>query len=299
MKLVERSAFLRGSLGAIGCAVGGIAAPGLVLAAQSAEASFARIEKRYGGGLGVSSVDLQTGNASGYRQDERFAMCSTFKFFLVADILARIDAGSLHRDQWIVYRRGDLIAHSPVTGAHVANGGMPLIALCAAAMEQSDNTAANLLLALVGGPKGATQYLRRQGDDVTRLDRWEPHLNEALPGDPRDTTTPAAMRKLMASILFGPALRPSSSRRLESWMIANKTGLDRLRAGLPRPWKAGDKTGSGDNGATNDIAVACPPGRKAILIAAYYSGPNLPYDQRVAVLREVGRTVTLAFIRPR
>jgi beta-lactamase class A len=271
--------------------------PRLVAAQSPPEAPFAQLEKRYGGTLGVSALDTQSGNAIAYRENERFAMCSTFKFFLVADILKRIEGGTLTSNQWVPYTSDELLEYAPVTRAHVAQGGMTVTSLCAAAIELSDNTAGNLLLSLVGGPAGATAYVRSLGDDVTRLDRDEPELNSAIPGDPRDTTRPFAMRNLMSVILFGSALNAKSVDQLIAWMGESKTSLDSLRAGLPKSWKAGDKSGSGRNNATNDIAVAWPPGRKPVLITAYYVGSNASYDDRRTVLRTVAEYVASTLAR--
>ncbi len=283
---LRRSVFLRAAI----AAVAGAAFPLTAAAAQGSN-PFAAIERRYGGRLGVSVLDMQTGSASGHRENERFAMCSTFKFFLVADILTRVDAGTLRLSQWVPYSAKDLLEYAPVTRAHVAAGGMSLEALCAAAIEYSDNGAANLLLGLAGGPAGATRFARKQGDDTTRLDRWEPQLNSSLPGDPRDTTTPLAMRTLMNTLLLRGVLQPQSVQLLESWMIACKTGLSRLRAGVPKTWKAGDKTGTGDRGAAGDLAIMWPPGRKPLLVSAYYSGPNTSPANRDAVFAAVGTAV--------
>jgi beta-lactamase class A len=268
---VKRTSFLGASAGAL-AALSNAALPQFAAARNDAEPPFAQLEERYGGRLGVSAIDTQTSRAVAYRENERFPMCSTFKFFLVAAVLAHIQAGTTKGSQWVRYGPSDLLEYAPVTRAHVAQGGMTVDALCAAAIELSDNTAANLLLSLVGGPAGATAYVRGLGDDVTRLDRREPDLNSAIPGDPRDTTSPLAMRTLMNAILFGTSLNAKSVEQLVGWLLKSRTGDDRLRAGLPKSWKIGDKTGNGRNKATNDIAVAWPPGRKPLLITAYYVG---------------------------
>jgi beta-lactamase class A len=161
--------------------------------------------------------------------------------------------------------------------------------LCDAAMTLSDNTAGNLLLDSFGGSAALTAYLRSLGDDVARLDRRETALNENKPGDPRDTTTPLAMLEIMRKTVLGTALSVSSRAQLVAWLVACKTGNKRLRAGVPKDWRAGDKTGSGANNATNDIAVIWPPGRAAIVVAAYYTGSSATEDERNAALAEVGR----------
>jgi beta-lactamase class A len=172
---------------------------------------------------------------------------------------------------------------------------MSLDKLCAAAIEESDNGAANLLLSLVGGPAGLTARLRRLGDPITRLDRTELTLNTNLPGDPRDTTTPAAYARTMRKVLLGDGLTPASRHRLEGWMVDCKTGLDRLRAGLPAGWPAGDKSGTGDNGAVNDVAIVRPPGRAPILIAVFLSGSDRPVDQLSAAHARIARAVVATF----
>ena len=156
-------------------------------------------------------------------------------------------------------------------------------------MTLSDNTAANLMLASFGGPAALTAHLRSLGDTVTRVDRREPYLNEARPGDPRDTTTPNAMLELLRKTVLGDALTPSSREQLIAWLAANKTGDQRLRAGVPKGWRIGDKTGSGGNHATNDIGVIWPPGRAPIIVTAYFLGSPASPDERDAVLAEIGR----------
>ena len=194
----------------------------------------------------------------------------------------------------MAYGPADLLKYAPVTRAHVAAGGMTIEALCAAAIEVSDNTAGNLLLHAVGGPAGLTRYARSLGDTVTRFDRTEPTLNTAIPGDPRDTTTPAAMIALANRILVGDALSHASRTLLLQWLRASTTGGARIRAGLPHRWTAGDKTGTGDHDATNDVAIAWPPQRQPLLIAEYYVGSPASTAQREAVLAGAARVVVRA-----
>ncbi|HEY2475370.1 MAG TPA: class A beta-lactamase [Candidatus Cybelea sp.] len=281
---------MRASAGAL-AALTNAALPRLASAQSSSELPFAQLEQSYGGRLGVSAINTQTGRTGAYRENERFPMCSTFKFFLVADVLSHIEAGTIKAGQWVRYGGGDLLDYAPVTRARVAEGGMTVEALCAAAIELSDNTAANLLLSLVGGPAGATAYVRSLGDEVTRLDRREPDLNSAIPGDPRDTTSPLAMRKLMNAILFGTSLNAASAAQLVGWMLKCQTGLNRLRAGLPKSWKIGDKSGNGRNKATNDIAVARPTGRNPLLITTYYVGSRASSEELTAVFRAVAENI--------
>ncbi|GLH68404.1 class A beta-lactamase [Geothrix edaphica] len=260
-----------------------------------AAARLAALEARSGGRLGVAVLDTGSGRRLDHRGGERFPLCSTFKVLLAGAVLARVDGGRETLDRRVPYGQADLLEHAPVAKAHVAEGGLPVLDLCAAAVEASDNTAANLLLQTLGGPGAITTFARSLGDPVTRLDRTEPSLNTALPGDPRDTTTPTAMVDTLRALLLGPTLTPASRQRLEGWMAACTTGRDRLRAGLPADWTAGDKTGSGRRGTVNDVAILRPPHRAPILIAVYYTGSTAPMDARNAVLAEVGRIVVAAF----
>jgi beta-lactamase class A len=225
------------------------------------------------------------------RAGERFPMCSTFKWLLAGQVLARVDAGDESLARVVPYGEADLLEYAPVTRANVDRGGLTIEELCDAAVRRSDNTAANLLVATVGGPPGFTRYARALGDEVTRLDRLEPQLNAAEPGDSRDTTTPAAMAANLRRVLLGDALSDGSRERLIGWMIASTTGATKLRAGFPDDWRAGDKSGMGARGATNDVAIAWPPGRPPVLIAAYLVESDAPVEVRNAALADVGRIV--------
>ena len=205
-----------------------------------------------------------------------------------------MDEGRERLERFVAYGHGDLLEHTPVTKAHVSEGGMTLGDLCAAAIDWSDNTAGNLVLSVIGGPAGFTAFARSIGDRVTRLDRDEPDLNASLPGDERDTTTPSAMSDDLRTALLGDLLSADSRRRLEAWMIADKVGDKRLRAGLPRSWTIGDKTGSGDNG-TNTIAILHPPGRLPLVASVYYTESDKPMDARNAIHREIGELLAATF----
>lgn len=250
------------------------------------------LERRHGGRLGVAILDTGTGRRINHRGEERFAMCSTFKWLLAAQVLARADAGeeSLHRR--LVVSGSDLVTWSPVTETRTGEPGMTIAELCEAAVTRSDNTAANLLLATLGGPGGFTAFVRSLGDEWTRLDRIETALNSAIPGDPRDTTTPAAMLRDLQAVLLGDVLQPASRERLVGWLVGNRTGDARLRAGLPSTWRVGEKTGSGAHASHNDVGIAWPPGRAPLLVAAYYAeAEETTQEQRDAVLADVGRVV--------
>jgi len=254
---------------------------------------FRRIEAEAGGRLGVAVLDTQTGAIAGHRADERFPICSTFKAPLAAAVLARVDAGRDRLDRRVSYTAADLVAYSPVTERH-AGAGMTLAELCDAVVTLSDNGAANLLLRLLGGPPALTAWLRSIGDTVTRLDRDEPALNEALPGDERDTSTPAAMLGSLRAVTLGEALSPASRALFTGWLVDCRTGGQRLRAGLPAAWRVGDKTGTGERGTYNDIGLAWPPGRAPLFIAAYLTGNPGPAERANGALAAVARAVAEA-----
>jgi beta-lactamase class A len=243
---------------------------------------------RYGGRLGVAAA-AGAGPSLASRADERFALCSTYKFLAAAFVLARVDQGEDDLSRRVHFGSADLVAYSPVTESHAGTDGMMLGDLCKAAVTLSDNTAGNLLLDSFGGPAGLTRFLRSIGDGVTRVDRREPDINENAPGDERDTTTPAAMLRTMQRLLLGDGLSPQSQELAVEWLMACKTGGNRLRAGAPRGWRVGDKTGSGAHNATNDIAVMLPPSGPPILAAAFYTGASGSEPERSAVLAEIGR----------
>ena len=250
----------------------GLCIAGSTFARAARESPIAGIEAVLGGRVGVMAVDTGAGSVMSHRADERFAMCSTFKWLLSAFVLSQVEQDEVSLDERLGYGPDDLLGYAPVARKYVDRGWLTVNALCQATVTLSDNTAANLLLRRLGGPSELTAFLRQCGDDITRLDRYEPELNTNLPGDERDTTTPRAMARTMQTILLGDEiLAPESRSRLIGWLEETSTGLDRLRAGLPRDWTAGDKTGTGVNGAANDVAIAWPPGRKPILIAAYLS----------------------------
>jgi len=255
--------------------------------AQRTENYLRMLERRLGRGarLGVAAFNTENSARIGYRADERFAMASTFKWLLAAAALERLDHG-----QRIRYAQNDLVTYSPVTETRLA-GGMTVSELAEAAVRLSDNTAANLLLRQLDGPEGFTVWLRQNVDGVTRLDRWETELNENAPGDERDTTTPLAQVDALNRLLVGDSLRRANRETLRAWMIASTTGRERIRGGLPEDWRVGDKTGTGANGAYNDVAIAWPPKRGPILIAVYQDGGDANAEVRNAVHREAGALV--------
>jgi beta-lactamase class A len=251
---------------------------------------LAQLEKDNNGRLGVAVLDTGSGKSAGYRTNERFAMCSTFKMLLAAAVLHRADTGKESLDRTIVMPTTGFLGNSPITQEH-AGRGMTVRELCAAIITRSDNTGANLLLDTIGGPSGMTQFARSLGDNVTRLDRTETSLNEALPGDPRDTTSPTAMVANWRKLLVGDTLSLSSRKQLTDWLIANKTGDERLRKGLPAGWIVGDKTGSNGENTSNDVAIIWPAKRPPVIVAAYLTACPGTEAKRNAVLAEVGKLV--------
>lgn len=261
-----------------------LAAPVPVFAGPMDDA-FAEVEARLGGRLGVCAGRLGQAPLIGRRQDERFAMASSFKWLLAAAVLERVDQGRERLDRRIPYGRSALIGHSPVTTAHLQEGALPIEALAQAVVEESDNGAANLLLASLGGPEALTAFLRRRGDATTRLDRNEPELNTAIPDDPRDTTTPRAMWRDLARLLFGPGLPAPARERLKDWMIHCHTGDGRIRAGAPKAAVVGDKTGTGERGAIGDVGFILPCDRgPPLILAVYLQAPMATPEARDAAV---------------
>jgi Beta-lactamase class A len=258
---------------------------------DNAATRIAAIETRTGGRIGVAALDTSNSKRIDYRPEERFPMCSTFKFLAAAAVLKRVDDKQEKLERFVSYDAKDILEYAPVTKEHLKDGGMTLRALCAAAIEQSDNTAGNLLLDAIGGPTGLTNFVRTLGDRVTRLDRIEPELNSAIPGDERDTTTPTAICSDMQRLLLGDALSEASRRQLEDWLQRNETGGPMIRAGVPSNWIVGDKTGRGANGVTNDIAIIRPPNRAPILLAIYSVGSTATANDRAAAIAEVAKIV--------
>ena len=259
--------------------------------ASALHAQCARIESQTGGRLGVAMLDTHNRIAAGYHANQRFPVCSTWKLLAVAALLRQVDEGHENLERRIRFSASELVVYSPVTKGHVDATGMSLRELCDAALVWSDNTAGNLLLAALGGPSAITRFARAIGDPVTRLDRTEPTLNEATPGDARDTTSPRAMLGDLDTLLLGNALTPPSRARLNAWLAASRTGARLLRAGFPANWRVGDKSGAGEHATRNDVAIATPPRRAPILVAAYLTGATVPMPQRDAALAAVARAI--------
>lgn len=230
-----------------------------------------QLEATTGSTIGLWALDTGSGQQLAWRAEERFAFCSTFKAVLAGAILHRSQAEPGLLERRIAYGAEQLVVYSPVTEKHVG-AGMTVAGLCAAAVQYSDNTAGNLLLELVGGPPGLTAFARSLGDPTFRLDRNEPTLNTALPGDPRDTTTPLAMGVTLQRLLLGDGLAAAERQQLQDWLKGNTTGDARIRAGVPKDWVVGDKTGSGDYGVANDVAVIWPKGQAPWIVVVFSRG---------------------------
>ena len=260
----------------------------------------AEIVRRHGGRVGVS-LTSGSGDENGnfnIQSEELFAMCSVFKWVLAAAILQAVDQGKLKVAQEISYTKADLLEYAPVTEMHVAKGKMTIGDLCSAAVSVSDNTAANLLLPLIGGPAGLTAFVRALGDTVTRFDRNEPTLNDVTNKDERDTTTPAAMTQLLKTVFTGTVLKPASLSLLKDWMVATTTGKNRISAGVPAGYVVGHKTGTAHTHA-NDVAVIWPGAdRPPMFLSIFTTGGTLDDAGRDKVIADLTRVIfeTLAFV---
>jgi beta-lactamase class A len=290
--MIGRREFAGGAATLVGALIA--AAPTASYSAGGLPTDLRRLELQSGGRLGVCVIDGATGKHLDHRGEERFPMCSTFKLLAVAAVLARVDAGQESLGRRVRIAAGDILEYAPVTRRHVGED-MSVAALCEAAATWSDNTAANLLMARIGGTAGVNAFVATLGDRATRLDRIEPDLNEAAPGDARDTTLPRVMASDLSILVFGKRLSARSREQLTAWLVANKTGDARLRAGLPRGWRVGDKTGSGRHGTANDVAVIWPAGRAPLVVAAYLTGATVDAAARDRVLAGVGKAVSTAF----
>ncbi|HLW34195.1 MAG TPA: class A beta-lactamase [Chthoniobacterales bacterium] len=275
----------------------------LVLALEiaiSAKASEPQLDKRIAQiekqcRIGLVAIDSATGRRIENRPNERFLMCSTFKLLAAAAVLQRVDRGDENLDRYVRYTQKDILAYAPVTKQHLAEGGMKLGALCEAAIEQSDNTAGNLLLQAIGGPPALTKFARSIGDDVTRFDRIEPELNIAKAGEELDTTSPRAMCGDVVRLITTDVLSEKSRNLLQGWLLKNETGEALIRAGVPRDWRVGDKTGRSGQGETNDVAILYVPNGVRIFVALYVDAPSVADDERSKILASVAREIVAAW----
>ena len=258
--------------------------------ASSAQDQFGKIEKDLGGRLGVFALNTATGAQLGHRADERFAFCSTFKVFAASGVLSKSLQVPGLMQQRITYQQSDLVTYSPITQKHVGEG-MILADICAAALQYSDNTAGNILIKTLGGPASVTAFARSIGNTDFRLDRWETALNTAIPDDPRDTCTPRSMGLSLDRLMLGDAMTPETRAQLQTWMLGNTTGAARIKAGLPADWKIADKTGSGDYGAANDLAVVWPSQGEPVIVSIYTTQSQQDAKARSDVIAAATRVV--------
>lgn len=265
---------------------------GLATAEPSIYQAFLQLEKEFSGRLGIYAVDTANNSTLSYRGDERFALCSTFKLFAAAAILQKSVHSPALTHKTVRYTSDDIInsGYAPITEKHLASG-MTVADLCAAAMDYSDNCAANLLLKIIGGPAALTKFVRSLGDQMFRLDHWEPELNEASPGDLHDTSTPRAMALSVQRLVLGTVLPQVQRQQLIDWLLANTTGASRVRAGIPADWKIGDKTGTGNFGVANDIAIFWPPRRAPVLVAIYTAQSQKDVAARSDILASCAKIV--------
>lgn len=248
-------------------------------------------ETELGARIGLAVHDLETGKRWEYKSNERFPLSSTFKTLACANVLQRVDLGKERMDRVVRFSESNLVTYSPVTEKHVGRKGMSLAALCQATLSTSDNSAANFILQAIGGPKALTKFLRSIGDDTTRLDRWETELNEAVPGDKRDTTTPIAMVTTLEKLLVGETLSIKSRQQLVAWLKGNEVGDALFRKGVPNDWIVADRTGAGGYGTRAITAVMWPPNRKSIVAALYITETDASFEERNAVIAKIGEQI--------
>ena len=265
------------------------AAPATSLAA--AHTQLAALEQAAGGRLGVAAWRQGSELRVAYRADERFPLASTFKAMLAGAVLARSASQPGLLERQVRYEKKELVTYSPITEKHLADG-MSVADLCAATLQYSDNSAANFLMTILGGPQAVTAFAHSIGNTVFRLERWETELNSAIPGDVRDTASPASMAHSLQQLLLGNSLPAPQRQQLDSWMRGNTTGDKRIRAGVPAGWQVADKTGSGAYGSVNDIGVAYPPGGAPLLIAVYYTREQKNADTNQDIITAATRIVT-------
>jgi len=256
------------------------------------------LEERLDARIGVAVVDSESGQTWHHRGEERFPLTSTFKPLACAALLSRVDAGSESLSRAVEVRQEELVTYSPFTQDFVGSS-ITLADACEAAITLSDNTAGNLLLAAIGGPAGLTAFLRKSGDQYTRLDRTEPDLNEATPNDPRDTTTPIAMVHTLKALLQGGALSDTQAQRLESWMIADRVADALFRSRLPAGWSIADKPGAGGHGSRALIAVLYPPDRAAVFAAVYVTETEASFAARNSAIADIGAAIFSAVLAER
>lgn len=252
------------------------------------------IETRLSARVGVSIIDTESGKTWSHKGDERFPMNSTFKAFLCAALLDAASNGTVDAGREVVVEESDIVSYSPVTAKRVGGAGFTIEDLCRVTVTISDNAAANIVMKEVGGPEGVTAFLRGIGDDISRVDRWEPESNTGIPGDDRDTTTPDAAAETLKKLVLDETLAADARAKLTGWLEGNKVGNSTLRAGLPEGWRIADKTGAGANGSRNNIAVIWPEGRKPLVIAIYITQTTAAFEARNKAIAGIAQALPAA-----
>ena len=281
----------------VGLAVAAVPHASQAQPAESAMVVKAReIESRLGARVGLAVYDTGRGTSWLYHADEPFPLTSTFKAVACSALLHQVDTGQTTLSHTVRVTKSDLLPYAPVMGKLVGQE-VSLADTCSAALRLSDNVAGNKVLESIGGPKGLTEFLRSIGDPTTRLDRWEPELNEATPGDPRDTTTPSTIANTLLTLVLGDALSPASRIQLTAWLVADEVGGPLLRASLPPDWRIADRTGAGDHGSRGVIAVIWPPERAPIVAAIFITDTDATMDQRNHAIAELGEILTADAVR--
>lgn len=248
-------------------------------------------ETELGARIGLAVHDLETDQRWEYKSSEHFPLSSTFKTLACANVLQRADLGQERMDRVIRFSKSNLVEYSPVTEKYVGKKGMSLAELCQATLSTSDNSAANFILQAIGGPRALTKFLRSINDDTTRLDRWEPGLNEAVPGDKRDTTTPITIVTTLEKLLIDETLSTESRQQLQSWLEGNEVGDALFRKGVPSDWIVADRTGAGGYGSRAITAIMWPPNRKPIVAALYITETDASFEERNAVIVKIGEEI--------
>lgn len=265
---------------------------------NSVQQQLSQLEKSSGGRLGIAAINTGNNQWIEYRGEERFPMCSTSKFMVAAAILNKstTDPKLLETNLRYTSQNLDASGYAPIAAKHLSTG-MTVSAMCQAALNYSDNLAMNMLLQKLGGPKSVTAYARSIGDNSFRLDRKEPELNSAIPGDKRDTTTPFAMQNSLQNLVLGTALEPVQRQKLQDWLKNNTTGMLRISAGVPKDWLVGDKTGTGKYGSTNDVGVIWPTGAEPIVLAVYFTQGKSNAKANDKIIADATRIVVEEFAK--
>lgn len=251
------------------------------------------IERDLDARVGFYMRDLQTGNVIAYAENDRFPLNSLFKLLACGALLSQVERGETGLADTVPLRSADIVTYSPAIKNHIRAGHatVSFADACRMMLSVSDNTAANIILAELGGPKGLTSFLRSQGDQVTRVDRWETALNEAAPGDARDTTTPHAIAQSVRHLILGEALLPASRRTLRQWLAGHSVADALFRSALPPTWSIDDRTGAGGYGSRSIVSVLYPPDRAPIVAALFITETNADFDARNAAIARVGDAI--------